>query len=101
MLEPTSGEIYIDGVRVNDVTLKSLRERIAVVPQETSLFDDTIDFNLRYGQEEASEYDVQQAIIKSNLQSTIEKFPEGLMTRVGERGGRLSGGERQKISIAR
>jgi ABC-type multidrug transport system ATPase subunit len=101
MLEPTSGEILIDGVNVKEVTIESLRRRIAVVPQDTCLFDETIDYNIRYGKSNATEEEIREAIAKSNLESTIEKFPLGLETNVGERGARLSGGERQKVSIAR
>jgi ABC-type multidrug transport system ATPase subunit len=101
MLEPTSGEILLDGVDVKQVTIESLRRRIAVVPQDTCLFDETIDYNIRYGKSNATEEEIREAIAKSNLESTIEKFPLGLETNVGERGARLSGGERQKVSIAR
>lgn len=101
MLQPTSGVICIDDISLGDVTAESLRRRIAVVPQDTSLFDETIEYNIRYGNEQASQEEISIAIEKSNLQSTISKFPLGLRTNVGERGGRLSGGERQKVSIAR
>lgn len=102
MLEPDSGQVLIDGVDSRQVTLESLRRRLAVVPQDTSLFDETINYNIRYGKpEEASEAEVEEAIDKANLKSTIEKLPLGLKTVVGERGARLSGGERQKVSIAR
>jgi ATP-binding cassette subfamily B protein len=104
MLDPTSGIILIDGVDVRSATLKSLRKRISVVPQDTCLFDDTILYNIMYGNPSASENDLFDAIEKSNLHSTIDKLQtqeKGLLTVVGERGARLSGGERQKVSIAR
>lgn len=101
MLDPTSGAVLIDGVDVRAVTLDSLRKRIAVVPQDTCLFDDTVEYNIRYGSEGASEAAVERAIDFANLRGTVNKLADGLQTKVGERGARLSGGERQKVSIAR
>jgi ABC-type multidrug transport system fused ATPase/permease subunit len=101
MLDPTSGEILIDGINVKGVTLESLRTRIACVPQDSCLFDETILYNIRYGKPDATEEEINQAIDKANLRATITKLPAGLETTVGERGARLSGGERQKVSIAR
>eukprot|EP01039_Chlorochromonas_danica_P002843 gene2843-3104_t len=101
MLDPTSGAVLIDGVDVRAVTLDSLRKRIAVVPQDTCLFDDTVEYNIRYGSEGASETAVDKAIDLANLRGTVNKLADGLQTKVGERGARLSGGERQKVSIAR
>ena len=101
MLDPTAGGVYIDGVNARAVSLSSLRERIAVVPQDTSLFDNTIEFNLKYGNKNASDADVQRVIKDTRLEGTLSKFKKGLQTSVGERGNRLSGGERQRVSIAR
>ena len=101
MLDPTGGKILIDGQDIKTVSLSSLRNRVAVVPQDTSLFDDTVEFNIKYGNSYASQNDIAQVIDKCNLIDTIKKLPQGLQTKVGERGARLSGGERQKISIAR
>lgn len=101
MLDPTSGTVCVDGVDVRDVTLRSLRNRIAVVPQDTCLFDASIEHNVRYGNEQASAEEVEHAVDLSNLRGTIRKLADGMQTRVGERGNRLSGGERQKVSIAR
>lgn len=83
------------------MSLESLRKRIAVVPQDTSLFDETIEYNLRYGNSSSSDEEIASVIEKCNLNETIAKLKDGLQTVVGERGARLSGGERQKVSIAR
>lgn len=101
MLRPNHGDVMLDGVPLQNATVSSLRKRIAVVPQDTCLFDDSIEYNIKYGREDATEEEISDAITKSNLESTIAKFPLGLQTQVGERGARLSGGERQKVSIAR
>lgn len=101
MFDVSSGSVIIDDVDTRDVTVKSLRRRIAVVPQDTSLFDETIQYNLLYGNASATPQDIEEVLEKCNLKSTILKMPFGLQTPVGERGARLSGGERQKVSIAR
>lgn len=101
MLDPTEGKILIDGQDIKKVSLASLRSRVAVVPQDTSLFDDTVEMNIKYGCMHASEDEVTAVLEKCNLVDTIKKLPQGLQTKVGERGARLSGGERQKIAIAR
>jgi len=101
MLQPESGDILLDRESIFSLPVRELRRRVAVVPQDTSLFDESILYNIRYGNQLASAEDVQAVIAASNLQSTIEKLPQGVRTLVGERGARLSGGERQKVSIAR
>ena len=101
MVEASSGQVLIDGVDTRDVSLESLRARVAVVPQDNTLFDNTIDYNIRYGNQGATEEEVLEAVERCNLLGTVTKFPEGLQTQAGERGLRLSGGERQKVSIAR
>ena len=101
ILDPHGGQVLVDGVDTRSVSLESLRRRIAVVPQDTSLFDETVEYNLRYGNATASAADLQYAIAKCNLEETMGKLKNGLQTTVGERGARLSGGERQKVSIAR
>lgn len=101
MFDVSSGAVVIDNTDTREVTVNSLRRRIAVVPQDTSLFDETIQYNLLYGNASATDADIEFVLEKCNLKSTILKMPFGLMTPVGERGARLSGGERQKVSIAR
>ena len=95
ILDPHGGQVLVDGVDTRSVSLESLRRRIAVVPQDTSLFDETVEYNLRYGNATASQADTEYAIEKCNLVETIGKLKHGLQTTVGERGARLSGGERQ------
>jgi ATP-binding cassette subfamily B protein len=102
MLQPESGDILLDRESIlSQLSVKEVRRRVAVVPQDTSLFDETILYNIRYGNQFATAEEVQAVIADSNLQSTIDKLPQGVRTLVGERGARLSGGERQKVSIAR
>lgn len=101
MLQPESGDIFLDRESIFSLPVREVRRRVAVVPQDTSLFDESILYNIRYGNQLATAEDVQAVIAESNLQSTIEKLPQGVRTLVGERGARLSGGERQKVSIAR
>ena len=95
------GAVLVDGANCKQVQLESLRRRVAVVPQDNCLFDETILYNLKYGNASATDDDIAEVIETCNLSSTIAKFPLGLETPVGERGARLSGGERQKVSIAR
>jgi ABC-type transport system involved in Fe-S cluster assembly fused permease/ATPase subunit len=101
MIEPISGAIYLDGVPTTAVTRSSVLSRIAVVPQDCSLFDDTIEYNIRYGAANATMEALNTAVDRANLRPTINKLADGLKTMVGERGAKLSGGERQKVSIAR
>ncbi|WP_394691947.1 ABCB family ABC transporter ATP-binding protein/permease [Hoeflea sp.] len=96
-----SGEISIDGQNVNEVTQKSLRAAIGMVPQDTVLFNDTIAYNIRYGRVGASEEDVIQAADLAQISSFIKTLPEGFNSMVGERGLKLSGGEKQRVAIAR
>lgn len=98
---PTSGEIYFDGVPQSSVTLKSLREQIALVSQDIILFDDTIAANIAYGNEEATREDIEEAARAAYLMPFVETLPKGLDTPVGEAGSKLSGGQKQRISIAR
>jgi ABC-type transport system involved in Fe-S cluster assembly fused permease/ATPase subunit len=101
LLEPDSGRIILDGVPTSQLSLSQLRQAIAVVPQDTALFDDTIAKNIAFGSAGCSQKDIEQAARLAHLHDLIMTFPEGYETRVGERGMRLSGGERQRVSIAR
>ena len=96
-----SGSIEIDGNNILDLTLHSLRSAIGIVPQDTVLFNDTIYENTRYGRPDASEEEIRQAIRMAHLDDFIERLPEGMKTVVGERGLKLSGGEKQRVAIAR
>ena len=95
------GSITIDGQDVRDVTQKSLRAAIGMVPQDTVLFNDTIAYNIRYGRPDASNADIEQATDVAQIRSFIEALPAGFNTMVGERGLKLSGGEKQRVAIAR
>lgn len=97
----TRGEIRIDGQDIRQVTLHSLRRAIGIVPQDTVLFNDSLFENIRYGRPEASDAEVEQAIDLAHLRHFVEQLPEGAATRVGERGLKLSGGEKQRVAIAR
>lgn len=97
----TGGSITIDGQDVRDVTQKSLRQAIGVVPQDTVLFNTSIFENIRYGKPEASNEEVWEAIRMAHLEDFIKQLPKGIDTRVGERGLKLSGGEKQRVAIAR
>lgn len=96
------GAIKIDGQDIRDVTLHSLREQIAVVPQDILLFNDTIEYNLRYGNLiTASDEKIKEILKLVRLEEFISRLPQGLKTVVGERGLKLSGGEKQRVAIAR
>lgn len=97
----TSGKICVDGQDVKDVTLRSLRERIALVSQDIFLFDDTIAANISYGKKNASREEVIEAAKSAAVHDFIASLPEGYDTEVGSDGVRLSGGQKQRIAIAR
>ncbi len=99
--EITDGRILIDGQDIRDVTQKSLREAIGMVPQDTVLFNDTIRYNIRYGRWEASDAEVEEAARLAQIDGFIRLAPKGYDTEVGERGLKLSGGEKQRVAIAR
>ncbi|MFA5675991.1 MAG: ABC transporter ATP-binding protein [Christensenellales bacterium] len=100
-LKPESGYISIDGKKLEDIDLKSLRKHLAVVPQNTILFSGTIRDNITYGMMDVSESKLQNIIKAANLEDMIQSLPDGLETVIGEHGDNLSGGQRQRISIAR
>jgi ABC transporter ATM len=99
--DPQSGRILVDGQDIRDVTLDSLRKSIGVVPQDTPLFNDSIELNIRYGRLDASDEEVRQAARKAHIHELIGKLPEGYQTPVGERGMMISGGEKQRLAISR
>ena len=95
------GEILIDGININDITLKSLRDNIGIVQQDVFLFNGTIYDNILYGRLDATMDEVIEAAKKANLYDFIMSLPHGFDTEIGERGVRLSGGQKQRLSIAR
>jgi ATP-binding cassette, subfamily B, heavy metal transporter len=95
------GRVTIDGHDIRDVTQASLRAAIGVVPQDTVLFNDTILYNIRYGRPDATDEEVRAAARMAQIDGFIRKLPEGYRTMVGERGLKLSGGEKQRVAIAR
>ncbi|WP_455481127.1 ABCB family ABC transporter ATP-binding protein/permease [Bartonella sp. B12(2025)] len=96
-----AGSITIDGQDIRDVTQKSLREAIGMVPQDTVLFNDTIAYNIRYGRPNATDEEMRKAAEMAQISKFIEMLPEGFQSIVGERGLKLSGGEKQRVAIAR
>ncbi len=98
---PTKGEVLIDGVDTRKWNLTALRKHIAVVPQEVALFNDTIKANIQYGTPEATDEEVRRAAKEAHIAEFIETLPDGFNTMVGERGIKLSVGQKQRVSIAR
>ena len=99
--EPQAGRITIDGQNISDVQQISLRDQIGMVPQDTVLFNDTIAYNIRYGRWEASDEEVEEAARLAQIDGFIKLVPGGYGAQVGERGLKLSGGEKQRVAIAR
>jgi ATP-binding cassette subfamily B protein len=96
-----NGEIRIDGQDIRDVTQTSVRAALGIVPQDTVLFNDTIHYNIAYGRTDASPGDVKEAARLAAIHKFVERMPDGYQTMVGERGLKLSGGEKQRVAIAR
>jgi ATP-binding cassette subfamily B protein len=101
LYDPTKGAIYLDGVDLRDATQASVAEQIGMVTQETYLFHDTIRANLVYAKPDATQAEVEAACRAANIHDMITHLPDGYETLVGERGYRLSGGEKQRLAIAR
>ena len=101
LFEPSSGHIYIDGYDLQGVQIRSLREQIAIVPQEPALFGGTIRENIAYGRLDASREEIEAAALAANAVEFIARLPQGYESTVGERGVQLSAGQRQRIAIAR
>ncbi|HVO45280.1 MAG TPA: ABC transporter ATP-binding protein [Steroidobacteraceae bacterium] len=101
LLEPDGGRILLDGVPLGEYALSALRRQVAIVPQDSMLFDESIAGNIGFGDPGCSQDDIQGAARLAQLHDFVMSLPQGYETRVGERGVRLSGGERQRVSIAR
>jgi ATP-binding cassette subfamily B protein len=100
-LLPSSGSIEIDGINLTNINVQSWRKRIAIAPQDPVIFRDTLANNIRYGHPQASDKDVHNAAISAGLEGLIVKLPKGIKTTISERGTALSGGEKQRIGLAR
>ena len=101
LLEPAEGVVEIEGIPLKQIAFRSLRSRVAFVPQEGFLFSTTIAENIRYGRPAASTREIETAFIELGLDSWLDRLPEGLDTLVGERGANLSAGERQLVAMVR
>jgi ATP-binding cassette subfamily B protein len=99
--DPTAGRILIDGQPIAEVAQRSLRSAIGIVPQDTVLFNDTIGYNIAYGRAEASEDEIEGAAKGAAIHDFVNSLPQGYQSMVGERGLKLSGGEKQRVAIAR
>jgi ATP-binding cassette subfamily B protein/subfamily B ATP-binding cassette protein MsbA len=99
--DPTSGQVLLDGVPLTEVAVHDLRRRIAMVTQQTELFNESIIYNIRYGRWDATEAEIIEAAKKAHAHEFISLMPDGYHTMVGPNGFRLSGGQRQRISLAR
>ena len=98
--DPQEGEIKIDNQNIKEISLESLRKNLSLVSQDVILFDDTIKNNIAYAKENANQNEIEKACKYSAADEFIKKLPQGYNTIIGENGVRLSGGQKQKISIA-
>jgi ATP-binding cassette subfamily B protein len=101
LMDPDAGRILLDGISVGELPLSWLRQAVAVVPQDTVLFNDSIAYNIAFGKAGSTQADVEHAARLAHLHELIISLPDGYATKVGERGVKLSGGEKQRVSIAR
>jgi ATP-binding cassette, subfamily B, heavy metal transporter len=101
LVEPDAGCILLDGTSISELSLSTLRQAVAVVPQDTVLFNDTIGYNIAFGKAGSTQAEVEDAARLAYLHDFIISLPDGYDTKVGERGIKLSGGEKQRVSIAR
>ncbi len=99
--DPTAGRVLLDDVPLTELSLHDLRRRIAMVTQQTELFNETIHYNIKYGRWDATDEEVEEAARKAHAHEFVSEFPEGYKTMVGPNGFRLSGGQRQRIALAR
>jgi ATP-binding cassette subfamily B protein len=99
--DPSAGRVAVDGQDLRDVTQASLRSALGLVPQDVVLFNDTLRYNIAYGRPDATQHELEEAARRAQLLTFIENLPQGWDTRVGERGLKLSGGEKQRVGIAR
>ena len=99
--DPDKGSILLDGIDLKNFKLEELRSRIALVAQDTYLFNNTLKDNILIAKPDATEQELQEAVNFSALSEVVQSLPEGLKTMVGERGASLSGGQRQRVAIAR
>jgi ABC-type transport system involved in Fe-S cluster assembly fused permease/ATPase subunit len=101
LIDPQEGRVLLDGVDLKDLKVSALRRAVALVPQDVALFNDTLAANIAFGRPEAEEAEVWAAVEAAELGDFVRALPEGMETRVGERGLKLSGGERQRVGLAR
>ncbi|HRD28241.1 MAG TPA: ATP-binding cassette domain-containing protein, partial [Caulobacter sp.] len=101
LIDPQSGRVTIDGVDLKALGMASLRRAVALVPQDVALFNDTLEANIAFGRPDASSAEILAAAEAAELSGFIAGLPDGMATRVGERGLKLSGGERQRVGLAR
>ena len=99
--DPIRGSVLVDGHNISTSTQQSVRGMIGIVPQDTVLFNDTIAYNIRYGRQDATDEEIEVAAKSAQIMDFIDSLPQGWDTVVGERGLKLSGGEKQRVAIAR